>query len=297
MVDLVNELDGKVAIVTGSARNIGRATVEELARAGASVVVNAVQAKELCEEVAEGINAAGGKAIPVMADITDPASVRDAVAQAIASEGRIDVVFNNAGYGLHGPIEGASEEQMRHQFEVNLFGVVRVMNAVLPHMRTRRQGLILTTSSIGGLIGMPFAPFYIASKHAVEGLIEPARFELRPFGVRLELVEPGGIRTDFVRRSAEWTHHPDYADQIATARSMAITLLDNAPDPAEVARVVHRAATDRSERLRYLAKPGPYVTLNRMLPDALWRRMIQTALSRASRADGLPAKTDASTQK
>jgi len=112
-----------------------------------------------------------------------------------------------------------------------------------------------------------------------------------------KLIEPGGIRTDFVRRSAEWTHHPDYADQIATARSMAITLLDNAPDPAEVARVVHRAATDRSERLRYLAKPGPYVTLNRMLPDALWRRMIQTALSRASRADGLPAKTDASTQK
>lgn len=216
-------------------------------------------------------------------DVTDRASITAAVEQASATFGRIDVLFNNAGYGLNGPVEGATDAEMLHQFDVNLFGQVRVMQAVLPQMRARRAGLILTTSSIGGRIGFPAAPFYIASKHAVEGLIESARFELRRFGVRLKLIEPGGVRTDFSRRSARWTAHPDYAGQIAAAKAMSVSLLERMPDPEKVAEVVFRAATDPSDRLRYLAKPGPYMALYRLLPDRLWRGMIQAALDHAAR--------------
>lgn len=216
-------------------------------------------------------------------DVTDRSSIAIATRAAAQAFGQIDVLFNNAGYGLNGPIEGATDDEMLHQFDVNLFGQIRVMQAVLPQMRKRKSGLIITTSSIGGIIGFPSAPFYIASKHALEGLIESARFELRPFGVRLKLIEPGGIQTDFSRRSARWTNHPDYAAQIEAARAMSVDLLDRMPKPERVATVAFRAATDPSDRLRYLAQPGPYIALYRLLPDRLWRNMIQSALDSAAK--------------
>jgi NAD(P)-dependent dehydrogenase (short-subunit alcohol dehydrogenase family) len=117
----------------------------------------------------------------------------------------------------------------------------------------------------------------------VEGLIESARFELKPFGVRLKMIEPGGTRTDFSRRSARWTAHPDYAAQIEAGKIMAVDLLERMPTPDKIAEVVYRAATDPSDRLRYLAKPGPYIALYKLLPDRLWRSMIQFALDRAAR--------------
>ncbi|MDX2234113.1 MAG: SDR family oxidoreductase, partial [Hyphomonadaceae bacterium] len=194
-------------------------------------------------------------------DVTDAGSVDGAVEAAIERFGAIDVLFNNAGFSLNGPIESLSEAQIYRQFDVNLFGQIRAMKAVLPHMRDRGDGLIVTTSSIGGLIGMPVSPLYIASKHAVEGLIESARFELKPFGVRLKLIEPGGINTEFSARSAAWGAHAAYDETIERARKMSVDILENAADPREVAKVVLRAVEDRSDRLRYLAKPGPYLML------------------------------------
>lgn len=218
------------------------------------------------------------------ADVTDQASLDGAVGEALAAFGKIDVAFANAGYGLNGPIEGASEAQMHRQFDVNVYGVARTIKAVMPHMRERGAGTVLVTSSIGGRIGMPTAPFYISSKHAVEGLIESARFEAAPFGVAMKLIEPGGIKTDFSARSADWTEHPAYADAIRAGKKMSVDILEGMPAPEEVAKVVLRAATDGKSRLRYLAKPGPYLALYNRLPDRLWRGMIGMALSRAAKA-------------
>ncbi len=218
----------------------------------------------------------------LVADVTDQLSLDDAVATTLAAFGKIDVAFANAGYGLNGPVEGVTESQMHHQFNVNVYGVVRTIKAVVPHMRERNSGVIVTTSSIGGIIGMPLSPMYISSKHAIEGLIESARFELAPFNIRMKLLQPGGIKTDFSRRSAQWAEHDTYADAVAAGKKMAIELLDNAPDPAAVAKIVYVAATDGSNRLRYLAKPGPYVAMYKMLPDRWWRGMIQMALRNAA---------------
>ncbi|MEM8823602.1 MAG: SDR family oxidoreductase [Pseudomonadota bacterium] len=223
---------------------------------------------------------------PVELDVTNRESIKVAVTAVVERFGQIDVLLNNAGYGLNGPLEGASNAQMRRQFDVNVFGLIDVTKAVLPAMRARRDGLILNVSSIGGLIGMPISPLYIATKHAVEGLTESMRLELQPFGIRVKLIEPGGIKTDFIARSSDWTDHPDYADHIQAAKAMTDALNDSLANPADVAKVIFRAATDPSERLRYLARPGPYVSLYRLLPDALWRSMIQAALRRQARSTG-----------
>lgn len=267
-------MTSRTVLITGASSGIGEATAKLFAARKWNVAA-AMRDPSRAEPWARAANV-----ITPAIDVTDQASCDRGAQETIGRFGRIDVLFNNAGYGLNGPIEGATEEQMHRQFDVNVFGVVRMTKAVLPEMRASRGGLIITTSSIGGLIGMPVSPLYISSKHAVEGLIESARFELKQFGVRMKLIEPGGIRTDFARRSAEWTDHPAYAEYISGVRSMADSLVDGSPDPSEVAKVVFRAANDRSDRLRYLARPGPYVMLYNHLPDSLWRGMIQTALQR-----------------
>lgn len=270
----------RTILITGASSGIGEATVRLFLKKGWNVAAT----MRTPAEAPVWMRTQECLVLPL--DVSDRASIEAAVDTVTKAFGQIDVLFNNAGYGLNGPVEGATDAEMLHQFDVNLFGQVRVMQAVLPQMRARRSGLILTTSSVGGRIGFPTSPFYIASKHAVEGLIESARFELKPFGVRLKLIEPGGIKTDFTRRSARWTFHPDYAAQIEAGKVMSVNLLEGMPTPDKVAEVVWRAATDPSDRLRYLAKPGPYIALYRLLPDRLWRNMIQFALDRLARGAG-----------
>lgn len=269
----------RTVFITGTSSGIGRATAQLFARKRWNVVATMRNPDDAAK-----VNFASGANVQVLTlDVIDKASIDTAVAQATERFGGIDVLVNNAGYGLNGPVEGASNEDMRRQFDVNFFGLIDVTNTVLPGMRERGHGLVINISSIGGRIGMPGAPFYISSKFAVEGLTESQRFELKPFGVRMKLIEPGGIKTDFISRSSRWTDHPDYADQIASTKQMAASLNDNLADPADVAKVVYRAATDRSERLRYTAKPGPYLMLYGLLSDRLWRGMIQSALNRHAR--------------
>lgn len=263
--------------ITGASTGIGLATAKHFHEKGWQVAATMRNPRDAPTWMK------GERCEVLPADVTDQASLDNAVEETIAAFGKIDVAFANAGYGLNGPIEGVTEAQMLRQFDVNVHGVSRTIKAVAPDMRRRKDGMIITTSSIGGLIGMPLSPQYIATKHAVEGLIESARFEFAPFNVRLKLVEPGGIKTDFSKRSADWADHPSYAEAIAAGKKMAVELLDSAPEPAKVAEVVFKAATDGSGRLRYLAKPGPYVTMYNWLPDSWWRGMIQLALRNAAK--------------
>jgi NAD(P)-dependent dehydrogenase (short-subunit alcohol dehydrogenase family) len=265
--------------ITGASSGIGLATARYFHESGWQVAATMRRPNE----APDWMSGDRFEVLPV--DVTDQSSLDDAVAEAISAFGKIDVAFANAGYGLNGPIEGVTEDQMQRQFDVNVHGVARTIKAVAPDMRKRKDGVIITTSSIGGLIGMPLSPFYISTKHAVEGLVESARFEFAPFNIRMKLVEPGGIKTDFSRRSAEWADHPAYAEAISAGKKMAVDLLDSAPAPMHVAKVVYKAATDGSQRLRYLAKPGPYVAMYRILPDSWWRGMIQMALRNSAKSD------------
>ena len=143
MVDMMNELDGKVAIVTGSARNIGRATAEELARAGAAVVINSVQAKDLCEEVVEGIRAAGGKAIPFMADVRDPDAVTAMAAAANKDFGGIDIIVHNAAVRNNTSFEEMDLETFSTTVDISIYGMFHLAKAVLPSMKERGGGAII----------------------------------------------------------------------------------------------------------------------------------------------------------
>ncbi|MEM6347841.1 MAG: SDR family oxidoreductase [Bacteroidota bacterium] len=187
-------------------------------------------------------------------DVTSHAQIADAVAETIAM-GQVDVVFNNAGYGLAGPFEGAKDGQLVRQLNTNLLGVMRVTQAFLPHLRAQGDGLIITTTSIGGLVAFPFNSVYHATKWALEGWSESIAFELKPFGIGVKTVSPGGIRTDFASRSLDMSMHEAYSEQIQKVMSVF-------QDPAraatyssaeQIAEVVYEAATDGKEQLRYVA--------------------------------------------
>ncbi len=165
------------------------------------------------------------------------------------------MLFNNAGYGLAGAFEGASDEQLVAEIDTNLLGVMRVTQAFLPAMRERGQGAIVTTTSIGGLVTFPFNSVYHATKWGLEGWSESLAFELAPFGIRVKTVAPGGIATDFAGRSLVFTPHDAYMGAIAKTMA-AFTNPDRragGSSPEQIAETVYEAATDASDRVTFVA--------------------------------------------
>jgi NAD(P)-dependent dehydrogenase (short-subunit alcohol dehydrogenase family) len=186
-------------------------------------------------------------------DVTDKLSIQNAVAAGIEKFGKIDVLVNNAGYGALGALEAATEEQVKQQFDVNLFGLIAVTKAVLPGMRQQRSGTIINVSSVGGRVTFPFSSLYHATKFAVEGLTESMQYELNPLGIRLKIVEPGGYKTEFSGRSMT-LFSTDGLDDYKPAFDKFTTMLDNWPmseNIGEVADAIYEAATDGAEKLRY----------------------------------------------
>ncbi|HEX5726804.1 MAG TPA: SDR family oxidoreductase [Longimicrobiaceae bacterium] len=234
-----------VALVTGTSSGIGRATAERLARRGWRVYGGSRSTP------------AGETAFaPLVLDVDRDESVAEAVAGILAREGRIDAVVNAAGYGIAGAVEDTSVEEARAQFETNVLGVLRVVQAVLPGMRARRAGAIVNVSSIAGTVGVPFQGFYAASKFALEGMTESLRMELRPFGVRVMLIEPGDTVTRFrrVRTAASQVNetYREYCDRV-----LALTEAEEARGvpPERVARLIERVLRIRRPRLRYTEGP------------------------------------------
>ncbi len=187
-------------------------------------------------------------------DVTNPDQIKDTASKALAM-GDVDVVFNNAGYGLVGPLEGTTDEQLTREIDTNLLGVIRVTQAFIPHFRAKKSGLFITTTSIGGLVTFPLNSVYHATKWALEGWSESVAFELAPFGIGVKTVSPGGIKTDFISRSLDMATHPDYD---ATVQKVFAAF--NNPERAanystaeQIADVVYEAATDGKSQLRYVA--------------------------------------------
>jgi NAD(P)-dependent dehydrogenase (short-subunit alcohol dehydrogenase family) len=199
-------------------------------------------------------------------DVTDKESVRAGVAHVLSAEGTIDVVVNNAGYSLAGPIEDTPLEDAQRQLDTNFFGVVRVIQTVLPHMRERRSGKIINISSLGGLVGMPFQAFYSASKFALEGLTEALRLELAPFGIEVANVNPGDIRTPMTanRVTAAAAGNGTYAEQFA--RTLQIYERDerHGAEAILVAQLVDRLIETKSPHVRYLVGLRAQTMLTRL---------------------------------
>jgi NAD(P)-dependent dehydrogenase (short-subunit alcohol dehydrogenase family) len=274
------------ALVTGCSTGIGRATARALLASGRPVYATARRVESLTELAAAG-------ATTLALDVTDEASMRAAVDRVVAEHGAVGVLVNNAGYALQGPIETTPLDEVRAQFETNVFGLVRLTQLVLPGMRAQRSGRIVNLSSMGGRFTFPGGGFYHASKHAVEAVSDALRYEVAPFGVAVVLVEPGPVRTAFGDTAvatidtglidAEGTREPAYDVFMAELGRRVAQAYDGrrtamASSPERVARVVVRAVASDRPRARYLVGPvaRTLVGLRRFAPatafDAVIRR-------------------------
>ena len=258
-----------VAVVTGASSGIGRATAQALAEAGYRVV---------------GTSRDSSRAAPLSGvtfldlDVRSEASVEALVSAVLHLYGRIDVLVNNAGIGALAAAEENSIRQAQDIFDVNVFGVIRMTNAVLPHMRSQGVGRIINVSSVLGLIPAPFMAVYASTKHAVEGLSESVDHEVRSSGVRVLLVEPGYTTSDFEANSIP----PDlpldaYGAQRRVATEALSAAMHGADKPHVVADVIVRAATDARPRLRYPAGPlaSRVAILRRFVPASAFDKQIR----------------------
>jgi NAD(P)-dependent dehydrogenase (short-subunit alcohol dehydrogenase family) len=238
----------KTIFITGSSTGLGRAAALRFAREGWSVLATMRRPEQETELAAHP----SITLLPL--DVTSPEQIEAAAARAL-ERGPVDVVFSNAGYGLAGPIEGTSDEQIVREIDTNLLGVIRTTRAFIPHFRERRAGLFIATTSIGAYVAFPFNSIYHATKWAIEGFYESAAFELSKFGIGVKTVAPGGIKTDFATRSIVRTQHPAY-DELTGKVFARLTDPERRArysTPEQIADVVYEAATDGKAQLRYLA--------------------------------------------
>jgi NAD(P)-dependent dehydrogenase (short-subunit alcohol dehydrogenase family) len=256
--------NAKTVVITGASSGIGKAAARFFHDKGWNVVAT------MRRPEAEADLQPSERMKLVALDVQDPEGPRKAVAQAIAAFGRIDVWLNNAGYGAYGPVEAGTREQIARQFDVNVFGLIACIQAVAPHFRERRSGTLINVSSVGGIMTLPSFSVYNATKFAVEGLSEGLWYELGSFGVRVKLIEPGAIKTEFAGRSLDvWdiSRVPEYAGFMQKVKAARERILRNSSSPELVAAVIYTAAVDPSDRLRYLAGPDArrFVPLRRLL--------------------------------
>ena len=262
----------KTIFITGASTGLGKATAKLFASAGWKV--NATMRKPQNEKELNLMD--NVTLLPL--DVTDLAQVKE-TAQKAMNAGNIDVVFNNAGYGLMGPLEATTDEQLVRQLHTNVLGVIRVTQAFIPYFRERQSGLFITTTSMGGLLTFPFASVYHATKWALEGWSESLAFELKKMGVGIKTVSPGGIKTDFLNRSADMTSHPAYDKWV---QKMFAGINEDHFTPAEqIAKVVYEAATDGKDKLRYVAGEDAkalYAQRLQLGDEAFRKQMEQTFL-------------------
>jgi short-subunit dehydrogenase len=269
-------LRSKIVFITGATAGIGRATALHLAGLGHHVIASGRKAAELAKLEEEGRRLAG-KLDVVTLDVTSSASIEAAVetvAKLTRDQG-LDVLVNNAGFGVLGPTSEISDAEMRRQYETNVFGLMSVTRAFLPKMRERRTGRIINVSSVGGRITLPYFGVYNSTKYAVEALSDALRYELRPFGIDVALIEPGVIRTNFeataVAGLSTLTAGP-YGRALSKYEDMSRTADRFASNPAVVAKAIARAVQARRAAARYVAPRSTHMVLwmSALLPTAVW---------------------------
>jgi NAD(P)-dependent dehydrogenase (short-subunit alcohol dehydrogenase family) len=247
----------KVAIVTGSSSGIGYATSLLLARNG----FHTYATMRNIGRSADVQDIAYKERLPlevIQLDVNDDASIRDSIEKVESENERIDVLVNNSGYGLVGAFEDLSVEEIKSQFETNFFGVIRLTQQILPIMRKQKSGTIVNISSGAGRIGFPGMSAYVSSKFALEGLSESMSYELEPFGIKVVIIEPGVIRTNFKKNSVMSKKSLDnssispYSSIIQKIDSSISSMVEHATPPEEVAKTILHATISNNPELRYL---------------------------------------------
>jgi NAD(P)-dependent dehydrogenase (short-subunit alcohol dehydrogenase family) len=239
----------KTVLITGTSSGLGRAAAKLFQSRGWNVVAT-MRSPERETELGSLDNV-----LVTRLDVEDAATIAPAIEAGIARFGGIDTLVNNAGFGAFGPLEATPIETIRRQFEVNVIGVLQTMQAILPHFRARKGGTIVNVTSTSGLMTLPFGSLYHGSKYAVEGVTEALQFELAPLGIRVKLVEPGAIRTEF-GTSLSLNNEPrieDYQPLLDSTMSTYGGLMGSASDPELIAEQILAAATDEEDKLRFPA--------------------------------------------
>ncbi|MUP39704.1 SDR family oxidoreductase [Labilibaculum euxinus] len=238
----------KTILITGASSGIGKATANLFNKKGWNV-----SATMRNPDTVNDLNETSSLK-KIKLDVQNKESIIRAVELTQQSFGQIHVVLNNAGYGAVGPFEAATDLQIKRQFEVNLFGLMDVTKAVIPHFKKNNYGLFINVTSLGGLMTFPIFSIYHASKFAVEGFTEALQYELNPFGIEFKLIEPGAVATDFATRSLEMFNteeYPDY-DIILQKTQDFFSNSKVSSSPEQVAEIIFNAATDDSKQLRYI---------------------------------------------
>lgn len=240
-------------LITGASSGIGKATAKHFQQHGWNVVAT-MRSPEKETDLTQLDNT-----LVQRLDVTDEVSIHSAVEAGVSAYGGIDALLNNAGYGAYGPLEAFPMDNIRRQWDTNVIGLLAVTKAVLPHMRKAKAGVIANVSSVGGKVTFPLGTLYHGTKWAVEGLSESLHYELEPIGIRVKIIEPGAIATDFAGRSFDLTNDEsmaEYQPAVQALHGMLENVVDQASPASECAEVIYDAINDGSDKMRYPAAGG-----------------------------------------
>ena len=259
----------KVVLITGGSSGIGKSIGEFLHQKGFIVYGTSRNPEKVLNSI-----------FPLVAlDVRDVESIHLAVAQIIQTTGRLDVVINNAGVGITGPLEEIPMEEIKNNFETNFFGPIEVMKAVLPQMRSQQSGLIINITSIAGYMGLPYRSVYSASKGALELITEALRMEVKSFGIKITNAAPGDFATNIAagRFHAPVTTGSDYEQAYGAILKTMDEHVDSGSNPNEMAEAVFQIIQDKNPRIHY--KVGAFmqkfsIVLKRILPDTVYEKML-----------------------
>jgi short-subunit dehydrogenase len=265
----------KVILITGASSGIGKETAKlfQIKNWKVAATMRSPEKAEDLQKIAD--------LECFRLDVTDTDSIKSAIRETLKKFGGIAAVVNNAGYGLLGSFEAATEEQIEKQFQTNVFGVMNVCREILPYFREQKSGIIVNVSSVGGRITFPLSSLYHATKWAVEGFSESLQYEVEQFGIRIKIIEPGPIKTNFYDRSMELTKKEgltDYDYLIARAMPNMQKAGEKAPHGRIVAETIYEAVTDGSKKMRYGVNTKGILKARKLLPDGLFFRIIKSVI-------------------
>ena len=265
----------KTILITGTSTGIGKLTAIYFAKQGWNVAAT-------MRDPQKGNDLLTYKNVKVVpCDVMDQKSIQQAIAITLEHFGNIDVILNNAGYALVGAFEAMSDEQIKKQFDTNVYGTMNVTRAILPYFREKKAGTIITTTSMGGLITFPLYSVYHATKWALEGFMESLQYELRPFNIKVKNIEPGAIKTEF-ENAQQFVSDQHYEFYTSVTFKNMLDQYKNAPNAEVVAKKIWQAANDPSYRLRYpVGGGGPFFLFLRwLLPLSIFRALVGMQLEK-----------------
>ena len=266
----------KIVLITGASSGFGKLIAAQLLDKGYTVYCAARRTEMMDDLVKKG-------GIAVSLDVTDDKQVGQVMDQIIGQEGQLDVLINNAGYGGFGMIESVDMAQAHEQFEVNVYGVIRLIKAALPHMRAQKSGTIINVSSMAGQMAFPMMGWYGASKHALEALSDSLRVEVKSFGIHVVLIEPGAVNTGFLdvgmKQLDKVKHEEVYQAKVADFMKFFTKQYAKAPGPEKTAEVIMRAIDSKKPKTRYAVGTARLmIVAKKILADRLLDKLLLSAI-------------------